>query len=98
MSDHEHDEEGNCIIPDGAYEIGGPNWSFSLWDIIGILLSTIAGLFTVIASGLNMIAREFVARAAYGRDKKQVRIYNRRERMKRAEMSNNLRALVDGDS
>ena len=96
MSDHEHDEDENCIIP--ADQNAGPNWSFSLWDIAGIIVTTLAGLFGVICQGLNLIANELSARANYGRDKKQVRIYNRRERMKRAEMSNNLRALVDGDS
>lgn len=71
MSDHEHDEEGNCIIPqDHPLHPGGlPTWRFSAWDAVGIFLTGVGGMFSVVGQAANLLARECNAMANWKRNR-----------------------------
>lgn len=64
MTEHEHDDDGNCIVPT---DVSGPIWRFSLWDMAGIAFTGIGGLFGVTGQALNLAARECAAMANWTR-------------------------------
>lgn len=95
--DHEHDEDGNCILPEGSvptYDL--PSWRFSAWDVAGITATSAAGLFSVLGQGLNLLAREFAAMANWQRQNYDLREARRAYEAEQAAIANDLRALVDG--
>lgn len=98
MSDHEHDDEGNCIPPqNGFYATALPTWKFSGWDVAGIALSGIGGLFSVVGQGMNLLARECAAMANWTRQNYELEQAQREHDRERAEAAEALRALVEGD-
>lgn len=95
MSDHEHDEHGNCIIP-------LPAWKFSLWDVAGIAITGVAGLFTVLGQAGNLMAREFAAQANYSRQNHDLRVAQEQakaarayQEQERAKMAAELERLIE---
>lgn len=90
MSDHDHDEHGNCIIPP-------PNWRFSLWDIAGFAVGTAGAVMMSIGGGLQGIAREFVAAAAWERDRKDAAEAEMAEEYKRDQIAQAYEATIFGD-
>src|SRR5690242_16885169 len=46
-----------------------PCWKFELWDMAGVMTTTVAGLFLTIGQGLNLAAREFSAMAQWRRQR-----------------------------
>jgi hypothetical protein len=47
-----------------------PNWEYDVHDIIGISFSIAGGCAQVFSQGLAMIGREFLASAAWRRDRR----------------------------
>lgn len=88
---HEHDENGNCIIPD-------PEWRFSLWDVAGIGISTVSAMATMVGQGLNLMAREFNAMANWERSRKDAEEAWAEEQAAREEMSERLESLTGMDT
>lgn len=98
MSDHEHDEHGNCILPENPLYPGGlATWRFSPWDIIGIGLTGVGGLFTVGGQACNLLAREFSAMANYSRQNYDLREAQAEWDANQAAVAEDLRRLVEGD-
>lgn len=91
---HEHDEEGNCIVPEQEL----PNWRFSGWDVVGILIAGAAGMCTVSGQCLNLLSREFCAMANYSRQNFDVSEAQIEREAERASIAAELRALVEGDN
>lgn len=87
MSDHEHDE--SCG--------GQPNWRFSLWDVAGITMFGIAGIFSALHQTGNLIARELEAMANYSRQSYDLRQARKQHEAHQAQMAAELRGLVEGD-
>lgn len=97
MSDHEHDEDGNCIEPEQVvYQL--PTWRFSLWDVAGIVLTTVGGFFGVTNQGLNLLARELTAMANWNRQNYDLRQAQRQYAQHQQAMAADLARLVDGPS
>jgi hypothetical protein len=95
---HEHDDEGNCIPSDnGLYPGGLPTWRFSTWDVVGIALTGVGGVFSVIGQAANLLARECSAMANFER----AEFDQRRAEDELAEqqwlMAKDLRALIEGE-
>ena len=66
MSDHdEHDEDCEYAIVSAPRMI----WRFSTWDVLGIGLTTVGGLFSVVGQGLNLLANEAAAMANWKRQR-----------------------------
>lgn len=98
---HEHDEDGNCIEPDGSqatvvYVQETPCWRFSAWDFIGIVLHTIGGVFSALSQGAAMMGRECIAIGAYSRQEKDWAEAKEAEDAERRQAAEELRALVEG--
>lgn len=93
MIDHEHDEEGNCIIPEQPI----PSWRFSIWDVIGVTLTTAGGVFSVLGQGFTLMSREFAAMANYRRANYDAQRAARAQEAESRSAAAELRALVDGD-
>lgn len=106
-TDHDHDEQGNCIPPQGGgdfYNITQPNWRFSFWDIAAIgtsFVGSIAGSIGSIGinfnSAANMLAREFSAAANFSRQTKELEEAQRLNERARQQMSNGLERILRGD-
>lgn len=97
---HEHDEDGNCIPPEGVvlYSQELPNWRFSLWDVAGITLHTAGGLLAnigaVLGTGLGLLARECAAMANNSRQTYDLREAQRLNQAARQEMSRATEAIL----
>ena len=91
---HEHDEDGNCIPPQG-YSV--PTWRFSAWDVAGIITTGVAGLFTVVGQAGNLLAREFAAMANWSRQNSELREAQAGLDAQRAAAAEELRRMVEGD-
>lgn len=79
-----HDEEDGCEHeqPQVVYvqqQSMMPHWQFSVADIVGIALGGVGGLFLVVGSTFQGVAREFVAAASFGREKKAYKRYQRQQ-------------------
>lgn len=96
MSDHEHDEDDNCIVPDDQ-QIYLPNWSFKVTDIVGISFAGAAGVLMSTAQMCQLLSREFQAAANYGRDKDKYRRWEREERANRRLLADDLASLERGE-
>lgn len=94
--DHDHDEDGNCIVPQGLMTL--PEWRWSAWDVVGITATTVGGLFSVIGQGLNLIARECGAMANWSRSNRDIQAAQRAQEEARWEMSAAYKELVFGDA
>lgn len=105
MNDHDHDEDGNCILPEGvAYVQQQPSWKFSLWDMAGIGVATIGGFFGVVNQAANMVSQHCAAMANWTRanyDAEQLQAQHEAEveryEQHQLEMAEYLHALVEGD-
>lgn len=70
MMDHDHDEDGNCILPEGqSYE--PPVWKFDWWNIAGMVLTMASGVGQVAAQGLNMMAQECWTHARWRKEQRE---------------------------
>jgi hypothetical protein len=83
--DHEHD---------GMYDGALPNWRFSLWDVAGIALHTLAGATVQVGNGLGLLAREFAAQANRSRQNFDLREAQRLNEAARREMSQAAEAIL----
>lgn len=95
MDDHEHDEEGNCIIPEG-YE--PPAWQFDWWNIAGMVLTMGSGVGQVIGQGLNMMAQECWTHARWRKQQRDAAIEWEQEVAERQEMAEAYERLVGMDT
>lgn len=93
--DHEHDEEGNCII---VAQQDVPVWRFSMWDVAGIAAMFAGGILSVGSQAMQLLARECTAAANKSRSDKDARIAERKHAASRRAMARDLRELVDKDS
>lgn len=101
MSDHDHDEEGNCIGPfpqDSLYPNGLPTWRFSGWDVAGILLTGFGGLATVLGQVGHLLARECSAMANWSRAEREHWEVVAAEEAARREMAESYEKLVGLDT
>lgn len=100
MNDHDHDEDGNCIMPDDhpLFPGGLPTWRFSLWDIAGIAITTAGGAALAIGQGLQIMAREFNAMANWTRAQHEAKMEWHSREAARAEMAETYERLVGMDS
>lgn len=92
---NEHDECENDH--DGFYVAEPPAWKFSLWDVAGIALHTAAHCAQGIAQGFALMAQECAASANRARKTWDLREAERKAAEARAEMADDLRALMEGD-
>lgn len=88
---HEWDEGGHCAI--GVVDTT-PNYSLSLLDLAGVLLTTVGGHFGVINQGFNMLAREFYAAGEYRRRRRAEREQESAAEEARREMAASLDGLL----
>lgn len=95
MSDHEHDDEGNCIIPEG-YE--PPAWQFDPWNIAGMVLTMASGVGQVAAQGLNMMAQECWTHARWRKQQREAAVAWEQELAERQEMAEAYERLVGMDT
>lgn len=100
MSDsehHEHDEHGNCIIPEGEQPVT-PSWQFSPWNVAGFALTTLGGVFSVLQQGANMAAQECWSHARWVANEREALMQAFAEDRARAEMSETLERMngLDG--
>jgi hypothetical protein len=85
VSDHEHDEQGNCIVPEnGLYSQSLPVWQFSMWEMASIGAAVVGGLGGVLMHGANMLAREFAAKANFNRQNHDLKVAREQARAARA--------------
>jgi hypothetical protein len=97
---HEHDDEGNCIPPEGAYMVvqSEPVWKFSLWDVAGVGIALVGGLFSVTGQGFALMSTQCQAmanwkrqtwdiRAAEAARREQVEAYEAHQREMAAELA-----------
>lgn len=97
MDDHEHDEHGNCILPDGqAYE--PPSWKFDPWNIAGMVLTMVSGFGQVIAQGTNMMAQECWTHARWRKEQREAEEAYLQEFAERQEMAEAYERLVGMDT
>lgn len=61
--EHTHDDDGNCV-----YVQQRLSWSFSWWDVAGVLTFGLGGVCKVAGQALDNLASEFSAAANYRRD------------------------------
>lgn len=105
--DHDHDDQGNCIPPQGdggdSYAQQQPNWRFSLWDIAAISTSFVGSVAGSIGSiginlntAMNMLAREFGAAANFSRQTKELEEAQRLNERARRQMSAGLERMLRG--
>lgn len=87
---HEHDEEGNCIMPPA------PAWRFSLWDIAGVTIFGISGIFNALAQTAGLLSQEFCAAANYSRNAYDARQAQSAFEANRAAMAEALNSMVLG--
>jgi hypothetical protein len=99
--DHDHDDQGNCIPPNGYYDTSVPNWRFSLWDVAAIGVSFVGSVAGSLGSiginfhqATNMLAREFGAAAQFQRQTRELEEANRLNEAARAKMAEGLRELT----
>lgn len=95
--DHEHDDEGNCIVPEGsAYE--PPAWQFDWWNIAGMVLTMASGVHQVAAQGLNMMAQECWTHARWRKQRREEIERWEHEVAERQEMAEAYEKLVGMDT
>ena len=102
---HEHDDEGNCLPPEG-YQVqehplfpgGLPTWKWSPWDVAGVAATTTAGLFLTIGQGLNLLARECNAMANWTRRNYDLEAEWAAEQAAKAELAETYERLVGMDT
>lgn len=102
-TDHDHDDQGNCLPPsNGFYDVQQPCWRFSFWDIAavgvsmaGAIIGSIGNIGIIINQGTNMLAREFGAAANFQRQTKDLEEAQRLNEAARAKMAEGLRELTD---
>lgn len=92
---HEWDEDGQCAV---SVTDSTPNYSLSLFDLAGVLLTTVGGYFGVTNQGFNMLARELYAAGEYRRRCKSERVQQAEQEAARAEMAGTLEGLILFDS
>lgn len=92
---HEHDDEGNCIEPEG-YE--PPSRRFDPWNIVGIALTTAAGLAHTAAQGLNLAAQECWTHARWREKQHDAAIEWEQQLAERQEMAEAYEKLVGMDT
>lgn len=98
MSDHEHDDQGNCIPPESPLYPGGlPTWRFSPWDIAGIVLTGVGGVFSVAGQTANLLARECSAMANFNRAEFDQARAEREAAIEQWRMADDLRKIVLGE-
>jgi hypothetical protein len=98
VSDHEHDSEDNCIPPEnGLYPGGLPTWRFSMWDVVGITLTGVGGVFSVVGQASNLMAREFSAMANFSRQEFDLRRAQQEYDEHQARIADDLRTLIEGE-
>lgn len=100
MSDHEHDEDGNCIIPEDhpLFPGGLPTWHFSMWDVAGITLATASGVAAALSQGLQVMAREFNAMANWTRAEHEAEMEWHSQEVARMEMAEAYERLTGMDT
>lgn len=89
MTEDEHDHND-------FYEVEPPAWKFSLWDVAGITMHTTSGILHALAQGAALMAQEFSASANRSRRTWDLRQAERKQAEARAEISADLRALIEG--
>lgn len=100
MSDYEDGEGGEVA----TIVYRSPNWRFSWWDIAAIgvsttggLIGTVGGLFGVVSQGFGLLANEFVAAAAWQRDRKDREEFYAAQRAEQQRMADELERQVGLD-
>lgn len=102
MSDYEDENEEhvcdeNCQ-QQVMYVAQPAAWSFSPWDIAGVVIHGGASVLGALSTAGTMLARECFAAAAYGRiQKEQARIAEAAEAA-RVQMADSLRQMIEGPS
>lgn len=86
---HDHDDDGDCLAPHC--------WRFSLWDIAGLLIATLAHVLGMLSGGGLGLAREFFAMANWSRRNRDIKVMRRYEQAQRRAMSEDLRKFVDNE-
>lgn len=95
MSDHEHDDEGNCIVPEG-YE--PPAWQFDPWNIAGMALTMVSGFAQAAGQALNMAAQECWTHARWRKQQREAAEAWEQEIAERQEMAEAYERLVGMDT
>lgn len=93
MSDHEHDEDGNCI----ALEESLPVWRWSNWDLVGLALVGAANVLGAAGHAIGLLSRECMAMANWERSKYDEQQARKAEEARRHAVAEDLRALIEGD-
>lgn len=95
MSDHAHDENGNCIPPqNGFYNQALPVWKFSMWDVAGLAVTAAAGIFGVLGQVGHMLARECAAQANFVRQNHDLRVAQEQAKAAQAWQAAERRAMA----
>ena len=92
MSQHEHDAEGNCIVPQPQL----PTWRWSNWDLIAVIATTTGGVFSVLGQGCQLLYRECVAAANFQRQEFEFAEAQEAYEAQQERMAEELRSLVEG--
>ena len=93
---HEHDEDGNCIMPED-YEPPPPT-DFSPWEFVGIVATVASGFAQCAAQGLNMIATACWTHAKWKRNVLEAQYEAEWEAQQRAEMAEAYERMVGMDT
>lgn len=88
---HEWDEDGNCAVHVSEDQ---PSWKWQWSDIVGILISTLAGYLGITSQGFNAVAKECMAHAEYKRRRFDEAEEAWAKEAERAEMAAELEGIV----
>lgn len=98
MTDHEHDEDGNCVVPTGGatmmVDYGIPVWKFSIWDVVSVTIMGVGGVLSALSQAAHLLARECNAQANYSRQTFDLRESERLNTLARREMAADLNELM----
>jgi hypothetical protein len=92
--EHDHDEYGNCLIPNEL--LRGPVWRFSFWDVLGVAMHTVGGALHACSAGSHALAQEFAAMANWSRNRSEYREQEQAQQEARREMAQAYERLVYG--
>lgn len=97
---HEHDDEGNCIPPEGVafMQPQMPKWRWSWWDITGIAVATVGGIFSVLGQGCALVQRECAAMAEWTRENYDLAVQAAQEEYERGQMAEAYERMVGMDT
>jgi hypothetical protein len=89
------DETETC---EGYYEVSQPVWKFSFWDVTGITLAGVAGVFSVLGQAGHLMAQQCGAMANWKRQTWDLEEARRLSDHARKQMADSLRKVVEGES